>query len=290
MRIYLLGLIFIIFTNCQSDELESDNPVNSSIKVINVTSLDKVIGETSGIINFNGRVITHNDSGGKPNLYEIDITNGEIKRTVVIKNAQNVDWEDICQDDNFIYLCDVGNNSNTRKDQTIYKVRKSDYLSNKNVIAEKIKISFMDQTNFSKSDKNTNFDAEAVVSIGNNLFLFTKNWEDLKTSVYKVPKEKGVYKLEKINTYNVNGLITGADYSRTKNTIMLTGYNNFIPFIVKITNFSDDNPLDGKIEKKNISVNGSIQIEGIAANPDGSYYLSAEETIGFAAMLYKFSY
>ena len=71
---------------------------------------------------------------------------------------------------------------------------------------------------------------------------------------------------------------------------MLTGYNNFIPFIVKITNFSTDNPLNGKIEKKNLRVKGSIQIEGIAANPNGSYYLSAEETTGFAAMLYKFSY
>ena len=61
-----------------------------------------------------------------------------------------------------------------------------------------------------KSNKETNFDAEAVVSIGNNLFLFTKNWGDLKTSVYKVPKEKGVYKLKTIGSYHINGLVAGA--------------------------------------------------------------------------------
>ncbi|MCD6544740.1 MAG: hypothetical protein J7K34_09550 [Flavobacteriaceae bacterium] len=163
-------------------------------------------------------------------------------------------------------------------------------MNNKEVIAEKIKISYLEQTNFTKSNKKTNFDAEAVVSVGNNLFLFTKNWGDLRTSVYKVPKEKGVYRLEKISTYNVNGLITGADYSKNKNTIVLTGYNNFLPFIVKITNFSNNDPLSGKIEKVGINVNGSLQIEGIAANPDGSFYLSAEEMTGFTAMLYKLSY
>ncbi len=290
LRIYFLCLSFAIFTNCQSDDLNVITPVKESIKAVNITILDKKLEESSGIINFDGRIITHNDSGGEAALYEIDLANGSIQRTVIIKNAKNVDWEDITQDDLYIYICDIGNNSNSRKDQIIYKISKSDYLNNKEVIAEKIGVSFLEQTNFSKSDKNTNFDAEAVVSIDNSLFLFTKNWGDLKTSVYKVPKEKGNYKIQKTGTYNVKGLITGADYDKSRKTIMLTGYQSFIPFIVKITNFSSDNPLNGKIEKKRISINGSIQIEGVAANPDGSFYMSAEETTGFAAMLYKFSY
>jgi len=37
-------------------------------------------------------------------------------------------------------------------------------------------------------------------------------------------------------------------------------------------------------------VNGSVQIEGIAANPYGFFYMSAEEMTGFTAMLYKLSY
>ncbi len=289
-RNLFLSLLITLFSNCQSDDLDTNSPITKSIKIENITSLDKVISETSGVINFDGRIITHNDSGGEPALYEIDITSGKINKTVVIKNAQNVDWEDITQDDHHIYICDIGNNSNKRLDQTIYKIDKSDYLNSKEVIAEKIKISYKEQTNFAKSNKETNFDAEAVVSIGNNLFLFTKNWGDLKTSVYKVPKEKGIYKLKTIGSYNINGLVTGATYNKNKKTIMLTGYSSFIPFIVKITNFPKENPLSGKIEKNRLNVNGSVQIEGIAANPDGSYYLSAEETTGFEAMLFKLSY
>ncbi len=289
-RILFLSVLISIFSNCQSDDLDTSSSVTKSIKTINITSLDNAVSETSGIINFDGRIITHNDSGGEHALYEIDISNGSIKRTVIIKNAQNKDWEDICQDDNFIYICDIGNNSNNRKDQTIYKISKTDYLKNKEVIAEKIKISYLEQTKFTKSNKETNFDAEAVVSVGNNLFLFTKNWGDLKTSVYKIPKEKGVYKLKTIESYDINGLVTGAAYNKSKKTIMLTGYSSFIPFVVKITNFYEENPLSGKIEKNRINVNGSVQIEGIAANPDGSFYLSAEEMTGFTAMLYKLSY
>ena len=290
LRNYFLSLLVGIFVNCQSNDLKTNNSVKESIKVDNITSLEKALGETSGIINFGGRTITHNDSGGDASLYEIDIATGKIKKTVIIKNAKNVDWEDLAQDDQFIYICDIGNNSNARKDQTIYKISKSDYLNNKTVIAEKIEINFAEQTNFSKTNRKTNFDAEAVVNIGDNLFLFTKNWGDLKTSVYKVPKEKGKYKLKKINSFNVEGLITGADFSKSKNTIVLTGYNNFLPFIIRITNFNNDDPLNGKIEKTGINVNGSIQIEGVAANPDGSFYLSAEEMTGFAAMLYKLTY
>jgi len=290
LRICFLSLFFIFFTNCQSDDLKTNDPVNESIKVVNITSLEKTLGETSGIINFDGKIITHNDSGGESALYEIDITTGKIKKKVIIKNAKNVDWEDIAQDDQFIYICDIGNNSNTRKDQIVYKISKLDYLNNKEVIAEKIEIHFIEQNNFTKTDNSTNFDAEAVVNIGDNLFLFTKNWGDLKTSVYKVPKEKGKYDLKKISSFNIEGLITGADYSKSKNTVLLTGYNNFLPFIVRITNFDNNDPLSGKIEKKGINVNGSLQIEGVAANPDGSFYLSAEEMTGFAAMLYKLTY
>ena len=56
---------------------------------------------------------------------------------------------------------------------------------------------------------------------------------------------------------------------------------------MQLSDFSQNNPLDGKVEKKNLNLSGSIQIEGIAANPDGSYYISAEELRGLPAVLYK---
>lgn len=290
---YLLRvLLFILFLcNCQSDDnaIVIDNSTRNLV-IKNVTSLSSKVDETSGLINFDGKIITHNDSGGEPNLYEIDITTGKVIRTVTILNAENIDMEDIAQDKNYIYLCDIGNNSNNRKNQTIYKISKADYLIKDEVVAEKITIKYKEQTDFTKTRRKTNFDAEAVVNINDELFLFTKNWGDLKTSVYKIPKEKGDYTLMKINSFNIDGLITAATYNAKTKTVVLTGYKDFKPFIVELTNFSQNNPLDGGVDKKSITVNGSIQIEGITANPDGSYYMSAEEVAGFPAMLYKLSY
>jgi len=290
---YLLRtiLLIIFLYNCQSDEAGLVvNNINKNFTIKKVNTLSSKIDETSGLINFNGRIITHNDSGDKPNLYEIDITSGKVIRTVTISNAVNIDMEDLAQDENYIYLCDIGNNSNKRINQTIYKISKTDYLIKDKVVAEIIRIKYKEQINFTKTNRKTNFDAEAVVNINDELFLFTKNWGDLKTSVYKIPKEKGNYTLAKVGSFDINGLITAATYNENTKTVILTGYLDFKPFIVELTNFSSNNPLDGKIDKKSIVVSGSKQIEGITVNPDGSYYMSAEESSGFSAILYKLSY
>jgi len=290
---YLLRIFLLIpfLYNCQSDEtvIEIDNPTRN-LTIEKVTNLSSKVNETSGLISFEGRIITHNDSGGKPNLYEIDIETGEVVRIVSISNAVNIDMEDIAQDINFIYLCDIGNNSNKRKNQTIYKISKADYLSNNKVVADKITITYKEQIDFSRTSRSTNFDAEAVVNIGDELYLFTKNWGDLKTSVYKIPKDKGHHVLAKIGSFDINGLITAATFNINKKTVILTGYLDFKPFIVELSNFSNTNPLDGKVEKKSIVLNGSIQVEGITVNSDGSYYMSAEEIPGFPAVLYKMVY
>ncbi len=80
------------------------------------------IAETSGLVFFDNRLITHNDSGGMNALYEINTGTGNISRTVTIQNATNVDWEDICTDNDYIYIGDFGNNNGNRTNLKIYKV------------------------------------------------------------------------------------------------------------------------------------------------------------------------
>ena len=281
----------MVFLNCNvNDSMSLIINGDTNIEIKKVVDLTSSLKETSGLINFNGRLITHNDSGGGAYLYEIDINTGDVSRRVEILNVINIDFEDLAQDDNYIYVGDIGNNSNQRKDLVIYKISKSDYINNTEVTAETIKISYKEQIDFSKSKNSANFDSEAIVIIENDLFLFTKNWGNLKTSVYKIPKSEGTYELEAIDSYDIDGLITGADYNKNNRTLVLTGYQNFMPFIVKLNDFSAFNPLDGKVEKKSIRVSGSIQIEAIAANPDGSYYLSAENSGGLPAILYELKF
>ncbi len=276
--------------NCGSeDSMNSLLNFNSDFEIKKVVNLSSDLNETSGLLNFNRTIITHVD-GSSPFLFEIDIKTGAIIRSVEVTNIMAKDIEDISQDEDHIYLADIGNNSNTRTDLVIYKIDKLDYLENDQVLAELIEISYKDQTDFTRSNNSTNFDAEAIVSIEDYLFLFTKNWKNLKTSVYKIPKSKGQYQLDPVDSYDIGGLITGASYNKNNDVILLTGYRNFTPFVVKLSNFSINNPLDGKIEKENIFVSGSPQIEGITINPNGTYYLSAERNSGLPASLYELKF
>ena len=94
-----------------------------------VTGLNDTLNGTSGLILLNGKIITHNDSGILPNLYEIDSLTGLISRTIHVSNAQNVDWEDITADDNYIYIGDFGNNNGTRTDLKIYRISQNDFFN-----------------------------------------------------------------------------------------------------------------------------------------------------------------
>ena len=67
-------------------------------------TLPETVAESSGAIFFNGKLITHNDSGNENRLYEVDTISGAITRTVTITNAENKDWEDIAQDEEYIYI------------------------------------------------------------------------------------------------------------------------------------------------------------------------------------------
>lgn len=245
--------------------------------------LENGVMETSGLIYLNGTLITHNDSGGNAELYEIDINTGNITRTVEITNAINVDWEDISHDDTYIYIGDFGNNNGTRTDLKIYKILIDDYTNtiDDTVTAEIINFSYVNQTDFSSQPFNTNFDAEALVCYQNRLYIFTKNWVDFKTNVYSVSKTPGNYSLSIVNTIDTEGLVTGAVYNPVWNHIVLIGYNLPSPRFVMV--FSD---VEDDMFSESIYVRGDIldttsysnQIEGIAFFDDLEYFVSAEDS------------
>lgn len=172
------------------------------------------LDETSGLLFYNNNIITFNDSGGEASLYEMDVSNGNITRTVTITNATNVDWEDIAQDASYIYIGDIGNNNGDRTDLKIYKISKNDYNEpDDTAVAEVISYSYADQVDFTPSPNNNNWDAEGLISYGDNLLIFSKNWVDNMVNVYSIPKTNGTHSAPLESSYNTNGLITGAETS-----------------------------------------------------------------------------
>ena len=266
--------------------------INTSIysqQVTLVTNLNNPIKETSGLITINQKLITHNDSGGEPALYEIDSITGNFTRKVIISNASNNDWEDICSDSLYIYIGDFGNNNGARTNLKIYRILISDYLTTTNdtVSADTISFSYTDQTNFTPTTFSTNFDAEAIVAIGDSLYIFTKNWGNYWTNIYSLPKIPGTYSTTKIDSINAQGLVTGATYDKTNNSIGLVGYTFSSAFFIKISQFTNNQFSSGSIARDLIVVPASFQVESITSINQNQYYLTAEEHSSGSSSLYR---
>lgn len=256
-----------------------------------VAAIQSPASETSGMIFINGKLITHNDSGGEAKLYELDSLTGDVTRSVFVENATNVDWEDICSDEQYIYIADFGNNNGTRTDLKIYRISISDYLLNTNdtVLAESINFSYSEQSTFTPSPFSTNFDAEALIAYSDSLYIFTKNWGNNWTSIYALSKEPGVYQVSKIDSINVQGLITGGTYNENQSKISLSGYTFTSPFIVEVSGFVTNSFSSGTIERYPLAVPSgfSMQIESISHTPTNQYYLTSEEHNLNSAAIYR---
>lgn len=179
------------------------NGYAQTLTIKNKSKLSDTVAETSGLVNVQGRFFTHEDSGGEPMLYEVDTSNGSILSTYRVKGATNIDWEDIASDDSFVYIGDFGNNAGMRKDLCIYKLKITSLLSgDTQTLTEKIYFNYEGQSDFSNHTYVTNYDAEALVSVGNQLFIFSKNWGNFKSYVYGLSKVPGNYAIQILDSFN----------------------------------------------------------------------------------------
>ncbi len=243
-----------------------------------IGQLPELVKETSGLLFYNGKIITHNDSGNAPELYEIDPTELNITRTVTVNDVVNTDWEDITQDENYIYIGNFGNNNGDRQDLHILKISKSDYDNRDSVTAERIDFLYEDQVSFDTME-NSDFDAEAFFVLGDDLIILTKQWQSQGTVAYRVPKLPGAFLAERLDTYQVDGLVTGATYNSATNELFLVGYNQFLfPFFVAIANIQTEAIFLGEKVKTNLSI-GAAQIEAITLFGNNQFYVSSEEFI-----------
>ena len=156
--------------------LLSFNLFSQKIKLKTQAKLSQKLWESSGlVVGTNNTVWTHNDSGGKAVIYKLN-TKGEIIKELKILSVKNTDWEDMANDyKGFVYIADIGNNRNRRKDLKILKIPHPDSLKSDSVLPQIISFSYENQTAFPPEYTDRNFDAEALIAYEDSLFIFTKN-------------------------------------------------------------------------------------------------------------------
>ncbi len=241
-----------------------------------ITTLDKKYTETSGLEYLDGKILTHNDSGDLPRIYFLDTLGHGIRQTH-FKNMKAIDWEDICRDEKYLYIADIGNNFGDRRDLTIYKTR-LETLDNRHADVFKMHIEYPEQTIFERNEQRHPYDAESLVSVEDYLYVFSKDWKELSTVVYRINKNSSKQQAERITSHPIKGLVTGATFDH-QDTIVLCGYSsNLIPFVVKVTFKNGDFEFGEKYE---LPISNGAQVEAITyayTRSDGKqiYYLSSE--------------
>lgn len=247
----------------------------SQENIVELGVLPNIISETSGLIFYNGKLITHNDSGNFPRLFEIDTISLQVTRTVTIINAENIDWEDITQDDDFIYIGDFGNINGVRTDLTIYRISKQEYDQSDAVSSEKIEFSYEDQIDFTDSGP-SDWDAEAFFVINDQLIILTKQWQSNGTVAYAIPKTLGIHIAENSDSFAVGGLVTGVTYNPISEVLFVVGYSSTLsPFVVRIDGITNTSIFGQDQSRTNLGI-GLAQLEAIAYLGINTYFLSSE--------------
>ena len=282
-NIYLLvGLILFGCSNNEIDSAEID-----SAEIVSKIVLPKIINETSGLEFYNNNFITHNDSGGEPSLYVFNEM-GEVIETIGLnKNPdfeiENNDWEDITNDNEYLFVADTGNNFGNRDNLNIIRVSKgTDFM-----VDGIIEISYSDQESFFPRPKHK-YDAEAIIVIEDKIALFSKDRENLNTDLYLVDKnQNGSQILTSEVSYNVNTLITGGDYDEDRNLLALVSYNsNGNQYLLLFKNFKLNNLENNTFKKFKIPLE-QAQIEAVKIIDEKTFWVTSEDEGIGSPFMYK---
>ena len=271
--IYLLvGLILFGCSNKEIDSAEID-----SAEIVSKIVLPKIINETSGLEFYNNNFITHNDSGGEPSLYVFN-EDGEIIETIELnKNPdfeiENNDWEDITNDNEYLFVADTGNNFGNRDNLNIIRVNKgTDFM-----VDGIIEISYSDQESFFPRPKHK-YDAEAIIVIEDKIALFSKDRENLNTDLYLVDKnQNGSQILTSEVSYDVDTLITGGDFDEDRNLLALVSYSsNGNQYLLLFENFELNNLENNTYKKFKIPLE-QAQIEAVKIIDEKTFWVTSED-------------
>jgi hypothetical protein len=200
---------------------------------------DARIDESSGLAasreySRQGWLVTHNDSGGKPEIFYVN-QSGETVARVLLRGAQNLDWEDIAISGGWIYVSDSGDNLRRRKNIVIYRLREPQLDPQKldqslEADCEKMILQFPDGAR----------DCETLMATKSGELIFVSKL----TFPFKASETSGFYKtpapfqnsktqtLQKIGAYAFSGptmfsyLTTGGDLAPDESRFVVRTYTH----------------------------------------------------------------
>lgn len=254
-----------------------------AINPVPLTSL-KAVQETSGLLCFENKLWTINDSGNSPNLYQVDPQHGVVSSSVAT-DANNQDWEALTLMGNQLIVADIGNNSGSRRRISLY-LFDWPLQHGKTANSQRIELPYP-TPNTIVADAPVqpymhNLDAEALAVNPDGLFLFSKNWLADSSTVYRVDLNKvSLTTLTNIN--GLPGMLTDVSWAPQAQLFVATGYRNIRKHGVMFALTGDFQPFLALIDRqfkliKVIALDSQGQVEGVCVDEQQQIWLSQEQS------------
>lgn len=278
----MVAVTSTMFSSLAHAQAAPPQTISIDIDLKVVGSLSKTLKEASGLeVTESGMLWTHNDDR-LPVLYGLDSAGNVVK--AIHLNHKNKGWEDLTLDQQGnIYIGAFGNNNNERRDLSILKLSNPDEINETIVNAETIDFVYSDQISFPPSEAQRNFDADALLSAGDSLYIFSKNRTEPftgYTKVYRLPNTPGKYEALLYDSIFVgNGAmmqhwVTSADLSPDGKWLALLSHDR----MWLVTDFENKRFSSGKIFE--ISLEHFSHKTGVCFASDSQLFLVDELELG----------
>ena len=247
----------------------------------------------------------HNDSGDSPRVFAIDGDGTPLKPPWMpieladwpghaVDNATHFDWEDIALADGVLYIADVGNNGNARRDLGVYVVNEPDPLAIPRMRAlNYLPVRYPDQDDHPGDV--WHFDCEAVFVADGALYFLTKHRQSRQIGA-GAPGTK-LYRLDTEHTDRENVLtllgrredvsqVTAADMSPDGSRLAVATYTALWLFERPA---DGDDWLSGKAWRLDLDTAQAKQLEALAWEDAASLRLTNEQRDLFRARVEDFT-
>ncbi|TXH98086.1 MAG: hypothetical protein E6Q75_02685 [Rheinheimera sp.] len=290
----LIAFIYSLFCLSCSQRPDTDKLSGGVSPLFIEKSLSPEIAETSGLACLaDGSFFTVNDSGNPATLFQLDKSGRVIGRTAT--TGVNQDWEALAIHQGQLWIGDIGNNSGQRSTIELYHAP----LPAKpfeNLTLSKIILRYPHPPMGLPSHFQHELDAEALVSTGEQLLLFTKNWVGLQSAVYLVDTSQTNTVLKQIGeTSALPGLITDAAYSFKHNVFVIVGYGNFRLNPLSFMFSGEFAPFLAVLDRdyrliKSVPIPSGGQLEALCIDNEQNIWLSQEKSSRQPAQFWRWGF
>jgi hypothetical protein len=290
-KFQLLPLLLCGFLVCSCSQQPDNKAPRATDDQAPEQQLSAEIAETSGLACLrNNQFLTINDSGNAATVYQLDASGRIINRYAT--NGRNQDWEALALHQGRLWIADIGNNSGQRATLDLYNAPIPQGQI-KELMVDRLELRYPQAPMTKPSFYQHELDAEALVSTGDSLLIFSKNWIGLQSRVYAVDTNAKASTLAQVGvTSALPGVITDVAYSAQQQVFVVAGYENFRLNPLTFMLSGDFAPFIAVLDAKyqlitSVQIPTGGQLEAVCLDDTQNIWLSQESSSHHKAKMWR---